>query len=108
MEYIVQIAKVFSDENRVRIIALLMKHESLCVCEICDTLQLSQPLVSRHLRQIKNAGVVRSVKRGKWMVYSLAEESSELSCWFDAVRKTIHSLPTLIVCSRYSKVALDI
>ena len=103
MEHLVQIAKVFSDENRIRIIALLMRYESLCVCEICDTLQLSQPLVSRHLRQIKKAGVITSVKKGKWMVYALADESGELSCWFDAVRKSVPSLPPLVVCSRYSK-----
>ena len=96
-------AKVFSDENRLKIIALLMKYESLCVCEICDSLQLSQPLVSRHLRQMKKAGILTSVKKGKWMVYALSEESEAFSCWFDVVRKSIPSLPPLVVCNRYSK-----
>jgi len=103
MEQLIQIAKVFSDENRVRIIALLMRDGPICVCEICDTLQLLQPLVSRHLSQIKAAGLIVSEKKGKWMVYSLAEESGELSCWFDAVRKIVPSLPALVVCSRYAK-----
>ena len=102
MESLVQIAKVFSDENRVRIIALLMRDGPICVCEICDTLQLSQPLVSRHLRQIKATGLIVSEKKGKWMVYSLAEESKEHSCWLDEVRKIVPTLPALVACNRYS------
>ena len=103
MEQLIQIAKVFSDGNRVRIVALLMRDGPICVCEICDTLNLSQPLVSRHLRQMKEAGVIRSEKNGKWMVYSLADESEALFCWFDAVRKILPLLPALVVCSRYSR-----
>jgi len=103
MNELVLLSKAMSDVNRLKIIALIQREQKLCVCEICDTLQLSQPLVSRHLRQIKAAGLIVSEKKGKWMVYSLAEESGELSCWFDAVRKIVPSLPALVVCSRYAK-----
>lgn len=103
MEQLIQIAKVLSDENRVRIIALLMRDGPICVCEICDTLQLSQPLVSRHLKQMKNAGVISSVKKGKWMLYSLEKENGELFCWLDTLKKSVPALPELVVCSQYAK-----
>jgi ArsR family transcriptional regulator len=43
--------KVLSDETRLRILILLDRRE-LCVCEICQILDLSQPKVSRHLAKI--------------------------------------------------------
>jgi ArsR family transcriptional regulator len=103
MEQLIQIAKVFSDENRIKIIALLMRDGPVCVCEICDTLQLSQPLVSRHLKQMKTAGMIHSEKKGKWMLYSLAEENEVFSCWIDVLNRVLPSLPGLVVCSRYAK-----
>ena len=103
MQRLVTLAKLFSDENRIKIVALLMKHGSLCVCELCDTLRLSQPLVSRHLRQMKEAGLIVSERRGKWMLYALAEENERFACWFDAVRAHLNELPPLVACSRYCR-----
>lgn len=51
MQKLVILAKTFSDLNRVKILSLLKRERELCVFEICDTLELSQPLVSRHLKR---------------------------------------------------------
>jgi len=77
MEEIVALAKIFSDPNRVKIAALLQREGGVCVCEICDTLSLSQPLVSRHLRQMRQAGVVNAEHSGKWMVYFLNSDAKD-------------------------------
>ena len=71
MEELVQISKILSDINRVKMIALMQRDKELCVCEFCDTLELSQPLVSRHLKQMKELGIVNVKKSGKWSIYSL-------------------------------------
>ena len=67
MDKLVRLGKILSDINRVKILALLQREKELCVCEICDTLELSQPLVSRHLKQMREANIVSAKKNGKWI-----------------------------------------
>ena len=66
-------AKIFnalSDPIRLEIIEFLRDGEK-CVCEITPHLKLAQPLVSRHLKILKNAGLVKRRKKGTWHMYSL-------------------------------------
>lgn len=44
------------------------------MCEILDTLGMSQPAVSHHLKILKQAGLVQDSREGKWIYYSLNEE----------------------------------
>lgn len=62
--------KLLGDKTRLTILALLKERE-LCVCNIVDLLQMSQPSVSQHLRKMKAGGLVTEVRRGKWTYYSL-------------------------------------
>jgi ArsR family transcriptional regulator len=99
MERLVKLAKIFSDINRLKILALSLRDKELCVCEICDTLNLSQPLVSRHLKQMRESGVFTSEQKGKWVIYSLVEKPDTiLECWIKEVRKEAESLPSLVKC----------
>ena len=97
MEQLVQIAKVLSDINRVKMIALMQRDTELCVCEFCDTLELSQPLVSRHLKQMREAGIVQSKKSGKWALYSLILHP-HIECLLSNIQHEIQSLPKTISC----------
>jgi DNA-binding transcriptional ArsR family regulator len=66
-------AKIFnalSDPIRLEIIQFLRDGEK-CVCEITPHLNLAQPLVSRHLKILKNAGLVKRRKKGTWHMYSV-------------------------------------
>jgi ArsR family transcriptional regulator len=72
MDDIVHIFKALSDETRVRIIKLL-EHGELCVCDIGAALGMGQPKVSFHLGVLKNAGLLKDKKQGKWVRYSLNE-----------------------------------
>jgi len=68
-------AKVFnalSDPIRLEIIEFLRDGEK-CVCEITPHLKLIQPVVSRHLKILKNAGLVKRRKKGTWHLYSLTD-----------------------------------
>lgn len=101
MEKIITIAKILSDINRVKILGLLMENEELCVCELCDTLELSQPLVSRHLKQMRQAGLISSKQKGKWMIYSLeTNQKQDFECWLNEIKKIASRLPSLVVCDR--------
>ncbi len=66
------IFKALSDETRLRIVKLLEKGE-LCVCDIVAALDIVQPKASFHLGVLKEAGLIRDRKQGKWIHYSLNE-----------------------------------
>jgi DNA-binding transcriptional ArsR family regulator len=59
---------------RLSIVALLDEHGSRCVHQLVDALGVPQPLVSQHLRVLKEAGVVRGERRGREVVYSLVDD----------------------------------
>lgn len=55
--------KVLADENRIKIIQLLVKGES-CSCELIDQLPISQPTLSYHLKTLGDSGIITSKKDG--------------------------------------------
>jgi ArsR family transcriptional regulator, arsenate/arsenite/antimonite-responsive transcriptional repressor len=73
MNELVAIFKALSDETRLRVIKLLEEGE-LCVCDITAALDMSQPKVSFHLSTLKDAGLIKDRKQGKWIHYSLNEK----------------------------------
>jgi len=72
MDNILPIFKALSDETRLRILSL-MKHGEICVCDIAETLSMTQPNISFHLSMLKEAGLIKDRKNGRWIHYSLAE-----------------------------------
>jgi len=99
MQRLVQLGKILSDSNRVKILALLDREKELCVCELCDTLELSQPLVSRHLKQMREANILHAEKSGKWMSYSL-QENKTLHFLLESIKEETQNLPSLIKCAK--------
>ena len=73
MEDLLKVFKALSDETRLRIIKLLEQGE-LCVCDITAALDIVQPKVSFHLSTLKEAGLIKDRKQGKWIHYSLNEK----------------------------------
>ena len=69
--------KALSDGTRIKLLAMLAV-KSLCVCELTCALGLAQPTVSRHLKQLEDAGFLSSHREGTWTIYSL-EPEDELS-----------------------------
>jgi ArsR family transcriptional regulator len=76
MERAIELFHALSDETRLEIIELLRKGER-CVCELTDTLDAAQSRLSFHLRVLKDAGVVRDRKDGRWVYYELDPEAFE-------------------------------
>jgi ArsR family transcriptional regulator len=73
MNELITIFKALSDETRLRIIKLLEQGE-LCVCDITAALDMVQPKVSFHLSALKEAGLIKDRKQGKWTHYSLNDK----------------------------------
>ena len=61
-----------SDSIRLEMLSFLRDGEK-CVCEIVPHLNLIQPLVSRHLKTLKDAGIVRCRKDGTKRMYSIVD-----------------------------------
>ena len=70
--------KLLSDSNRIRILMLLTRRE-LCVCQIMGVLGVSQPLVSRNLNLLNDAGFLEERKEGKLVFYSMKKKMDALN-----------------------------
>ncbi len=68
--------KALADPHRVRIVNLLaVSGSSVCVCDLTDKLELSQPTVSFHMKKLVDAGLLDREQRGVWAYYSLRKDS---------------------------------
>jgi ArsR family transcriptional regulator len=70
MKDLLNVFKALSDETRLRILKLL-EHGELCVCDIVAALDTIQPKVSFHLATLKEAGLIKDRKQGKWIHYRI-------------------------------------
>ncbi|MDF2652146.1 MAG: ArsR family transcriptional regulator [Paenibacillus sp.] len=95
IEEIADVFKLLGDKNRLTIVALLNEKE-LCVCEIVELLQTSQPNISQHMRKLKDGGLVKESKKGQWVYYSLSIQDrpyiAELLKQIPSQKEKIHSV----------------
>ena len=67
-----------ADPTRVAILNLLAEGEQeVCVCDIAESFEVGQSTVSRHLKVLKDVGLISSQKRGKWVYYSIIKGRTE-------------------------------
>lgn len=71
----VKALKALGDETRIRAV-LALRHHELCVCQIVELLELAPSTVSKHLQILKEARLVESRKKGRWVYYSLSESDA--------------------------------
>ena len=64
--------KVFADATRIRILCVLSCSE-MCVCDLAQTLDMTQSAISHQLRILKQNKLVKSRREGKSIFYSLAD-----------------------------------
>jgi ArsR family transcriptional regulator, arsenate/arsenite/antimonite-responsive transcriptional repressor len=65
-----------SDETRLAVLAML-RHGERCVCDLQDALDVAQSRLSFHLRVLRDAGLVRDRKEGRWSYYRLEIDALE-------------------------------
>jgi ArsR family transcriptional regulator len=59
-----------ADPTRLQIIARLRGGEQ-CVCDLTDALETGQSRLSFHLKTLKDAGILRDRRQGRWVYYAL-------------------------------------
>ena len=84
------ITKALADENRIRALMMLTRGE-LCVCQIIEMLGLAPSTVSKHMYILKQAGLVKTRKEGRWIYYRLTDKqnksASEIINWLEKYLK---------------------
>jgi ArsR family transcriptional regulator, arsenate/arsenite/antimonite-responsive transcriptional repressor len=93
VERLVALGRALSDPIRVRMLSMMAEgrsccdfsdssvpveegEEGICVCEFEETFGMGQSKVSYHVKKLKDAGLVREERRGKWTFYSLDREAA--------------------------------
>ena len=85
--------KCICDETRFEILELLQKDNELCVNDFVEKLKKDQPLISHHLKTLKQCGIVKSREEGKKAMYSIS--NLQLSTLISTVTKTSKKIPNL-------------
>ncbi|MUF07180.1 metalloregulator ArsR/SmtB family transcription factor [Pseudomonas sp. CCM 7893] len=77
--------KCLADATRIRLTLLILREGELCVCELIHALNDSQPKISRHLAQLRSAGLLLDQRQGQWIYYRL---NPALPQWVTTVLET--------------------
>ena len=68
--------RALADPARVRIVNVLATcGEPVCICDLVEPLELSQPTVSHHMKKLVEVGLVEREQRGKWAYFTLVDEA---------------------------------
>jgi len=67
----VEFYKCLADETRLICLLLVHAQGELCVCELTDALNVSQPKISRHLARLREYDVLVGERRGQWVYYRI-------------------------------------
>ncbi|MDJ0705578.1 MAG: metalloregulator ArsR/SmtB family transcription factor [Leptolyngbyaceae cyanobacterium MO_188.B28] len=87
-----------ADPLRLKVVELL-KDQELCVCDLCELLNVSQSKLSFHLKTLREAGLARGRQEGRWIYYSLnLPQFVVLEQFISEFRRSSPILPTRI-CS---------
>lgn len=87
----VTVFKAFCDENRIRILQLLLNGEK-CACDLLDEMNITQPTLSHHMKILCDSGIVISRKDGKWMYYSISNEGAETAKMYLDALTTVNAI----------------
>ena len=72
LEDLADLFKIFGDSTRIRILFVLFEAE-VCVCDLAETLHMTQSAISHQLRILMQSKLVKSRREGKSVFYSLAD-----------------------------------
>ena len=68
--------RALADATRVRIVNVLAtSDEPVCICNLVEPLELTQPTVSHHMKKLLDVGLVEREQRGKWAYFTLNAEA---------------------------------
>lgn len=69
---LVALFKALGDETRLEVFRLIAAQDApICVCDITDRFEVSQPTISHHLKVLREAGLISVSRRGNWAFYAV-------------------------------------
>ena len=83
--------RTLADRTRLRLLNL-MRDQEVCVCYFVETLQTSQPKISRHLAYLRRSGLVSARRDGLWQHYSIVPPADPAVA--SVLRETLKALAT--------------
>ena len=72
IDRLTRVSSALADPNRVRLLAACLEQER-CVCQLVALIDLSNASISKHLGQLRDAGLLQSRREGRWVHYKLPE-----------------------------------
>jgi ArsR family transcriptional regulator, arsenate/arsenite/antimonite-responsive transcriptional repressor len=100
-----RIFKAVSDVTRLRILALIFELGALCVCEVEQLLGITQSKASRHLRYLRDAGILEDRREGLMVNYGLpALPDPELSVMLIVLSGILRAEPLPDARARLSEI----
>jgi ArsR family transcriptional regulator len=75
----VEFCRALADDTRQRILEMLLERE-MCVGDIVDAFDMSQPTISHHLNVLKQFGLVTGRKEGKQVFYAINRDNVVECC----------------------------
>ncbi|MBF7049808.1 winged helix-turn-helix transcriptional regulator [Campylobacter volucris] len=91
MQEFLKITGAINDESRILILAFLQKYGKLCVCDLQNSLNMSQSRLSRHLKILKDAGFLDVDRQGVWAYYGIRKDLN------DFCKDILKNLDTLVL-----------
>ncbi|MEN6327236.1 MAG: metalloregulator ArsR/SmtB family transcription factor [Syntrophomonas sp.] len=94
--------KALGEPTRLKIVKLLAARE-LCVCDLEEIMQISQPRISQHLKVLKYAGLVNERKEGQRCICSLNQTllTRTINEFTEYIGKPLEEIPEL--ASEYAR-----
>ena len=92
LQTVATITNIIGNEVRLKILFLLYKEKSLCVCDLSDILNMNTPAISQHLRKLKDRNLVKTKRQGQTIYYSLTENHKKLP---ENIFKYVEELKTI-------------
>ncbi len=75
MDRLIVQLKALGEENRFRIM-MMLRERSLCSCELLEVLDIAGGTLSAHLKVLKESGLIRQDKKGRWVQCSIADDEA--------------------------------
>jgi ArsR family transcriptional regulator, arsenate/arsenite/antimonite-responsive transcriptional repressor len=88
IRYVSYMGSAISDGNRLRLL-MALQGRSLCVCQLTELLSLAPSTVSKHLSILKQAGLVKEKKQGRWVYHELSPDNCSCYAVLNWVRQQL-------------------
>lgn len=85
-----EVFQALSDPTRVRMVSLMLRAQSeVCLCDLRESLGEPEYKLSKHIKVLKQSGLITSMRDGKWIYHSLVNDSEH----FTAILRAIELFP---------------